>query len=226
MSLAFCWTHVRRKFYEFAQSGPAPIATESLAHIAALYQVEADIRGRPAEERHAARQASSRPIIAALEPWLREKLGLVSQKSKLADAIRYALSRWQGLSRFLDDGRVEIGSNVVERAIRPIALSIARTRSLPAPTAAASTGPSSPRWWRPASSTPSTRKPISATSSPASSPAIPRARSTTCCLRPTRPSRLRPWPENSGYKTSADRQLENATAGTLEVDFKSIHEPG
>ena len=62
------------------------------------------------------------PVLAALEPWLKEKLGLVSQKSKLAEAIRYALSRWQGLTRFLDDGRVEIDSNVVERAIRPIAL--------------------------------------------------------------------------------------------------------
>ena len=62
------------------------------------------------------------PFIDALEPWLRDKLGLVSQKSKLAEAIRYALSRWAGLACFLDDGRVEIDSNVVERAIRPIAL--------------------------------------------------------------------------------------------------------
>ncbi|MGO4669890.1 IS66 family transposase [Bosea sp. 2RAB26] len=122
VSLAFCWSHVRRKFYELAQSGPAPIATEALARIATLYQVEGEIRGRSAEERRAARQARSRLIVAALEPWLREKLGLVSQKSKLAEAIRYALSRWQGLSRFLDDGGVEIDSNVVERAIRPIAL--------------------------------------------------------------------------------------------------------
>ena len=75
-----------------------------------------------AEERRAARQARSRPIVEALEPWLRDKLALVSQKSKLAEAIRYALSRWAGLSRFLDDGRIEIDSNVVERSIRPIAL--------------------------------------------------------------------------------------------------------
>lgn len=122
VNLAFCWSHARRKFYELAQSGPAPIATEALARIAALYQVEADVRGRPAEERRVARQARSRPIVAALEPWLKEKLGLVSQKSKLAEAIRYALSRCEGLTRFLDDGRVEIDSNVIERAIRPIAL--------------------------------------------------------------------------------------------------------
>ena len=101
---------------------PAPIATEALARIAALYRIEAEIRGRPAEERRAARQERSRPVIDALEPWLREKLGLVSRKSKLADAIRYALSRWAGLSLFLDDGRVEIDSNIVERAIRPLAL--------------------------------------------------------------------------------------------------------
>lgn len=68
------------------------------------------------------RQEKTRPLVDALEPWLRDKLGLISQKSKLAEAIRYALSRWPGLTRFLDDGRVEIDNNVVERSIRPIAL--------------------------------------------------------------------------------------------------------
>ena len=68
------------------------------------------------------RQEKSRPIIDDLEPWLRTKLGLISQKTKLAEAIRYALSRWEGLTRFLDDGRIEIDTNVVERSIRPIAL--------------------------------------------------------------------------------------------------------
>jgi hypothetical protein len=68
------------------------------------------------------RQDRSRPIVDELEPWLRAKLALISQKTKLAEAIRYALSRWDGLSRFLDDGCIEIDSNVVERSIRPIAL--------------------------------------------------------------------------------------------------------
>ncbi len=63
-----------------------------------------------------------RPILDALKPWLREKLALITQKTKLAEAIRYALSRWEGLIRFVDDGRIEIDSNVVERSIRPIAL--------------------------------------------------------------------------------------------------------
>ena len=122
VQLAFCWAHVRRRFYELAQSGPAPIATEALARIASLYRIEAEIRGRPAAERRALRQERSRPVVAALEPWLREKLALVSQKSKLAEAIRYALTRFAGLSLFLEDGRVELDSNVVERAIRPLAL--------------------------------------------------------------------------------------------------------
>ena len=122
VQLAFCWSHVRRHFYELAHSGPAPIAAEALLRIAALYRIEAEIRGRSAVERRAVRQERSRPLVEAFEPWLRGKLGLVSQKSRLAEAIRYALSRWAGLCVFLDDGRVEIDSNVVERTIRPLAL--------------------------------------------------------------------------------------------------------
>lgn len=122
VSLAFCWSHVRRRFYELAKAGPAPIATEALARIAELYRVEGEIRGRPPDERRAMRQARSRPVVEALEPWFKAKLALISQKSKLAEAIRYALARWTGLCRFLDDGRIEIDNNVVERTIRPIAL--------------------------------------------------------------------------------------------------------
>ena len=113
---------MRRKFYELAAAGPAPIASEALQRITELYEIEKDIRGRGADERRAVRQEKTRPLITALEPWLREKLTLISQKTTLAEAIRYALSRWEGLTRFLDDGRVEIDSNVVERVIRPIAL--------------------------------------------------------------------------------------------------------
>src|ERR1019366_8083182 len=94
-----------------------------IERIARLYAVEKDVRGRSPEERRAVRSLKSRPLIAALEPWLRIKLGLISQKSKLAKAIRYALSRWEGLTRFIDDGRIELDNNTVERSIRPIALS-------------------------------------------------------------------------------------------------------
>ena len=120
--LAFCWAHVRRRFYELATADAAPIATEALARIAALYEIEADIKGAHADHRRTIRQDRSRPIVDALEPWLRGKLTTISQKTKLAEAIRYALSRWKGLTLFIDDGRVEIDNNVVERAIRPIAL--------------------------------------------------------------------------------------------------------
>ncbi len=121
VSLAFCWSQVRRRFYELAAAGPAPIATEALRRVAELYKIEDEIRGRTHKERSTARQESSRPITDSLAPWLREQLGLISQKTKLAEAIRYALSRWDGLTRFIDDGRIEIDSNTVERSIRPIA---------------------------------------------------------------------------------------------------------
>jgi transposase len=122
VQLAFCWSHVRRRFYELAAAGPAPIASEALERIAALYRIETEIRGLSADERRSVRQEKSRPITEALKPWLTEKLSLISQKTKLAEAIRYALSRWQGLTRFIDDGCIEIDSNTVERSIRPIAL--------------------------------------------------------------------------------------------------------
>ena len=120
--LAFCWAHVRRRFYELASAGPAPIAAEALARLAALYRIEGELRGRPAEERRAVRQARSRPLLEAFEPWLRAELARISRKSALAEAIRYALARWAGLSLFLEDGRIEIDNNVVERTIRPLAL--------------------------------------------------------------------------------------------------------
>ena len=122
IQLAFCWSHVRRKFYELATPGPSPIASEALQHIAGLYAIEKEIRGRTADQRRNIRQQKSRLLVDAFEPWLRAKLGLISQKSKLAEAIRYALSRWQGLTRFIDDGRIELDNNTVERSIRPIAL--------------------------------------------------------------------------------------------------------
>jgi hypothetical protein len=122
IQLAFCWAHWRRKFYEIAQAGNAPIASEALARIAAIYAIEAEIRGKQAEARHAARQQRTKPLVGELRTWLEIQLAAVSRKSTIAEAIRYGLSRWDGLVRFLDDGRIEIDSNVVERAIRPIAL--------------------------------------------------------------------------------------------------------
>ena len=123
VTLAFCWAHARRNFFDIQAANPAPIAVEVLARIGSLYAIERDIRGLGASARLAARQARARSILEAMKPWLEAKLAAVSGKSKLAEAIRYALSRWAGLTRrYLDDGRIEIDNNVVERAMRPIAL--------------------------------------------------------------------------------------------------------
>jgi transposase len=122
VKLAFCWAHVRRPFYELAVAGPAPLASEMLERIKALYAIETDLRGLSAEDRAAGRRARSRPLLEALETWLRATLQTISQKLKLAEAIRYTLARWEGLTRFVDDGTIEIDSNTVERSIRPVIL--------------------------------------------------------------------------------------------------------
>ena len=122
VTLAHCWAHARRKFFELAKGGSAPIATEAMARIGQLYAVEADVRGKTAEERLTARMQKSAPLIADLKTWLEERLTRVRGSSATAEAIRYALSRWRGLTLFLDDGRIELDNNAVERAMRPIAL--------------------------------------------------------------------------------------------------------
>ncbi len=122
VKLAFCWAHVRRPFYELAVAGPAPLASEMLERVKALYAIEADLRGRSAEARAASRRVRSRPLLDAMEPWLAATLQTISKKGKLAEAIRYVQARWQGLTRFVDDGTIEIDSNTVERSIRPIIL--------------------------------------------------------------------------------------------------------
>jgi hypothetical protein len=122
VSLAYCWSHCRRQFFEIAKNATAPIATEALKRIAEFYEIEAAIRGSTAEERRAVRQKSTRPLVEAMKTWLEQRLSQVSGKSNIAKAIRYALNHWEGLLRFLDDGRIEIDSNTVERAMRPIAL--------------------------------------------------------------------------------------------------------
>ncbi len=123
VTLAFCWSHVRRGFYDLAKTGAAPIATEALSRIAALYRIEAAIPGRSAEQRRAARQAESRPLVLDLRAWFEMQIAKLPARSPTAAAIRYALNHWDGLERFLEDGRIELDSNTVERAMRPVALS-------------------------------------------------------------------------------------------------------
>ena len=119
---AACWAHVRRKFYELHLAHASPIAEGALARIGELYAIETDLRGRPAEERAAQRQVRAGPLLAALHAWLHTSLASLSKKSELAVAIRYALSRWSALTRYRDDGRLEIDNNAAERALRGCAL--------------------------------------------------------------------------------------------------------
>lgn len=119
---AGCWAHVRRKFYDIQQANASPLAAEALQRISALYAIEATIRGRPPDKRREIRQARAGPRLADLHTWLEATLTQVSTKSALAVAIRYALTRWPALVRYVDDGRIEIDNNAVERAIRAVAL--------------------------------------------------------------------------------------------------------
>lgn len=119
--IAACWSHTRRKFYELHQAG-SPIAAETLFHIRELYQIEARIRGLPPDRRQVFRQEHSRSRVATLYDLFIGKLPLLPARSKLAEAIRYALNRWNDLVRFIDNGCIDLDTNPVERAIRPVAL--------------------------------------------------------------------------------------------------------
>lgn len=119
---AACWAHVRRKFYDIYVANDSPIAAEALARIGALYVIEADIRGRPPDQRKAARQARAGPLLDALHQWLQTTLATVSKKSELAVAMRYAITRWAALARYRDDGGIEIDNNAAERSLRAVAI--------------------------------------------------------------------------------------------------------
>jgi len=119
---AACWAHVRRKFYDIHVAHASPIAAEALDRIGRLYGIEAEIRGRPPNERAAVRQARAGPELDSLHAWLHTIVAKLSKKSELALAIRYALSRWTALTRYRDDGRLEIDNNAAERALRVVAL--------------------------------------------------------------------------------------------------------
>lgn len=120
--LAYCWAHARRKLHEIAAGRTAPIAEEGLQRIAELYRIETEIRGQAKQARLDARRQRSAPLIAGLRSYIDDNRARVSAKSPLGEALRYIEKHWDGLTAFLGDGRVEIDSNVVERAVRSIAL--------------------------------------------------------------------------------------------------------
>lgn len=119
IQLAGCWAHLRRKFYDLHISGVSKAATDTIIAMTELWQIEDEARGRDADSRSTLRQEKSATIVSGLFDLWQKELGKVSGKSKTAEAIRYALTRREALERFLTDGRVEIDSNIVERAIRP-----------------------------------------------------------------------------------------------------------
>ena len=114
-----CWSHARRKFYEVHHATASPIALEALERIAALFAIESSIRGRPSDQRGAAREEHARPLLVRLKTFLDTSLNRVSGKSALAQAIRYTRSRWQALTRYVTDGRLEMSNDAAERAMKP-----------------------------------------------------------------------------------------------------------
>ena len=119
---AACWAHVRRKFYDLQVAHASPLAAEALKRIAELYAIESEIRGRPPEERLQIRITRARALLDSLHQWLQSTLAVVSRKSEIAAAIRYALGRWRALLRYCEDGSIEIDNNAAERALRAVAL--------------------------------------------------------------------------------------------------------
>ena len=117
---AACWAHARRKIYDVHTATASPIAEAALQRIAALYEIEDRARGRPPDERRRLRQAEAVPRLAELRAWLDQQRAKLPSSSKLAGALRYSLKRWPALTRYADDGRLEIDNNTAERALRSV----------------------------------------------------------------------------------------------------------
>ena len=119
---AACWAHARRKFFDLARINQAPIASEAVTRIDALFALEREINGLTPQQRLGVRTERSRPFVTALESWLREQRAKVSKNSETGKAIDYSLKRWAALTRFLDDGRLCMSNNAAERELRAIAV--------------------------------------------------------------------------------------------------------
>jgi hypothetical protein len=119
---AACWAHARRKFHEIHVIHASPTTTEALARIGGLYAIEEEIRSKTADLRLSIRQSRARPLLDELRRWMEKALRSMSSKSETAGAIRYALSRWRALTRYTEDGLLEIDNSAAERALRAIAL--------------------------------------------------------------------------------------------------------
>lgn len=119
---AACWAHARRKYYDVYATDHSPSAQEALLRIGALYAIERQIQGQPPHIRAQVRRDQSAPLLAQLRTWLTGMHAGLSVKSPLAAAIQYTLTRWTALTRYVEDGRIELDNNAAERAIRALVL--------------------------------------------------------------------------------------------------------
>ena len=119
---AACWAHARRKCFDLARINKAPIAIEAVERIDVLFAIEREINGMTPQQRVCVRNERSRPLVIALETWLREQRSRVSKNSDTGKAIAYSLKRWAALTRFLDDGRLCMSNNAAERELRAVAV--------------------------------------------------------------------------------------------------------
>jgi transposase len=117
-----CWAHFRRKIFDIHTTKPTPLTTDLLGRIASLYKIEEEVRGQPPDVRRSIRRERSVPMIQDLRTALDDALWRLSPKAEMAKAITYGRKRWTALTRFLDDGRLEIDNNIAERAMRSIAI--------------------------------------------------------------------------------------------------------
>lgn len=122
IQLAFCLAHLRRRFVDLHKSTKSPLTEQFIALFGQVYRIEADIRGTSAEHRRSVRQEQSRPVMEELKALCDATLPRLSAKSQLAEHIRYAHDHWHGLTLFLEDGRIDVDSNMIERQMRPVAI--------------------------------------------------------------------------------------------------------
>lgn len=118
---AGCWAHGRRKFFELAQVGKAPLAVEAVRRIDAIFAEESTINGLPAVRRLAERQTTIAPVVTGLEAWMRAERSKLSRHAEARKAMDYMLKRWDSFTRFLSDGRICLSNNAAERSLRGVA---------------------------------------------------------------------------------------------------------
>ena len=117
-TLAHCWSHARRKFVAAAVA--YPVAEAMLDLIGGLYDLERAVTADPAADRAAVRRTWSRAVLTQIDQWLTTTVAL--PRSQLGTAIRYTRDLWPGLRRFVDDARIPLDTNLVERGMRALAL--------------------------------------------------------------------------------------------------------